>query len=402
MHALSAKLETPAPAPLDPMEVVRELAALPHRGATTTCGARAAELLEQRLRAMGASVTRLPFATPRTYVPIMGWLVTGLIGGLLLGPLLPWLGLALTASAALSGLLFLDWRWSPLMLLPPRGRADNLLAEQPAAPDEERPNTLLLMAHFDSAPISLLYLPSMVKGFRRSLFISMAIIVLAVAVSAAGALHLGPSWVASLRWPLCGYFVALFVLASFDFFRRGYTNGAADNATGVGVALATAAELWRCAPAGWSVKVLLTSAEEVSLVGSGAFVRAHGRSLDPARTHVVNFDGFGAGVVRVVRSTGSITRATYAGPIVDAALETAASNPRFAEISQLDWHVGDFDSINFLRAGFPCLALAAITKEGVIPHLHRPSDVLENVDPAVPALGVEFAVATLKRFMAAG
>ncbi|MCX7030862.1 MAG: M28 family peptidase [Spirochaetes bacterium] len=385
---------------LDPMDVVRELARLPHRGATTPQAAEAANLLERRLKGMGASVRRHTFLTPRTYIPVLGWFLAGLVVGLLLGPAFRWIGLAITAASAVTGLLFLDWRWTPLMLLPPLGRAENLVARHPSAAGGGAPRTLILMAHYDSAPVSLLYLPSMVKSFRQSLFVSLGVIVLTVIVSALMALQVGPVWVRWLRWPLCAYFAVQGVLASLDFFRFGYTNGAADNATGVGVALATASRLWNDPPPGWQVEVLLTSAEEASLVGSIAYVRAHGKELDTSRTFVVNFDGLGAGDVRIVHSTGFITASTYDNPLVHAAMETARRDSRFASVTPVDWHVGDFDSVSFLRRGYACLSLSAVTKEGVMPHLHRPDDVLANVDSQVPALAVDFAEAAIRRFSA--
>ncbi|MCX7028526.1 MAG: M28 family peptidase [Spirochaetes bacterium] len=200
------------------------------------------------------------------------------------------------------------------------------------------------------------------------------------------------------RWPLCAYFTIQAVLASLDFFRFGYTNGAADNATGVGVALATASRLWKNLPPGWQVEVLLTSAEEASLVGSLAYVRAHAKALDKSRTFVVNFDGLVAGELRIVRSTGCITTSTYDSPLVHAAMETARLDSRFASVKPADWHVGDFESVNFLRRGYACLALSSVTKEGVMPNLHRPGDVLANVDSQVSALAVDFAEAAIRRF----
>jgi hypothetical protein len=382
------------------MDVVRELARLTHRGATTPQGAAAADILERRLVQVGASVHRQSFLAPRTYIPTLFWFLGGLIAGLLLGPAVRWVGVAIVGASAIAGVLFLDWRWTPPMLLPPLGRAENLIARHRSAAGEDRPRRLILMAHYDSAPVSLLYLPSMVKSFRQSLVISLAVVILAVILSILMALPGSPSWLAWLRWPLSAYFLVQGVLASVDFFRFGYTNGAADNATGVGAALATASRLWKNPPRGWQVEVLLTSAEEASLVGSLAYVRKHGRELDPSQTFVVNFDGLGAGDVRIIRSTGFITASTYDNPLTRAAVETARLEPRFASVKPADWHVGDFDSVNFLRRGFACLCLTSLTPEGAMAHLHRPGDVLANVDPRVPARAVDFAEAAIRRFAA--
>jgi hypothetical protein len=129
-------------------------------------------------------------------------------------------------------------------------------------------------------------------------------------------------------------------------------------------------------------------------------VRKRGGELDPSRTFVVNFDGLGAGDVRIIHSTGFITPSTYNNPLTHAATETAGREPRFASVKAVDWHVGDFDSVTFLRRGFACLSLTSLTREGVMAHLHRPSDVLANVDPRVPALAADFAEAAIRRFAA--
>jgi Iap family predicted aminopeptidase len=82
---------------------------------------------------------------------------------------------------------------------------------------------------------------------------------------------------------------------------------------------------------------------------------------------------------------------------VDAALQTAASEPRFDGVKPGVWHTGDFDSLWFARAGIPSLTLSAQDSDGCIPNLHRPTDTIDNVDPTLPGLAVDFAAATAKR-----
>jgi len=213
------------------------------------------------------------------------------------------------------------------------------------------------MAHYDSAPVSLLYLPAMVKNFRSSLFVNFFLIVAAFWVSILGALHMGGPLISWARWILALYFLVQGVLTAFDHVRYGYTNGASDNATGTAAAMVTAMRLWENPVPGLGVSVVLTGAEE----------------------------------------TGSLTTLVHANKLVDAAILTAEEEIRFHCIKTATWHTGDFDTIWFARAGIPCLTLTAQDKNAAIPHLHRPEDVIENLDPLLTQLAVDFAERVIRR-----
>ncbi len=383
---------------LDPVDILRKLTDLPHRGATTEHEREAADILAHSLQQLGAAVERQPFATPRTYITEVWWLVGGTALGLLLLPALPWLAFVLVAVSVGAGLIYFDWRFSPVSLLPPRATSWNVIGRIPhQAPVD---NKLILMAHYDSAPVSLLYLPSMVGGFRQSLRISLALLVAAVPVALLSVLGIGHPVVTWLRWLLALYFVAQGLMSTIDYLRLGFSNGAADNASGVAAAITTAERLWRSPIPGWDVEVVLTGAEEANLKGSRAYYLAQRSHLDAEHTYLLNFDNIGAGQLRIITRTGSLTDVVYDNALVDAALETAASEPRFQTVKPGVRHTGDFDSIWFARAGVPSLTLSAQDEAGLIPNLHRPTDTLQNVDESVPRLAVDFAEATIRRLAA--
>jgi len=352
-------------ASLDPMAIVRDLAALPHRGATTVEERQAADILERHLKSLGASVERQGFVTPKTYVGEVWWLIAALEAGLLLTPLLGWVAFA----------------WVALCVA-------------------QAHKKLILMGHYDSAPVSRLYLPSMVKGFRQSLLMSLGLMLVAVVVVLLAVLRIGLPWVNWLRYLLMLYFLVQGVMSSIDYWRLGFTNGAADNATGTAVAVATAERLWRAPIPGWDVEVVLTSAEEANLKGALAYFRARRAELDPRNTYLFNFDNLGAGKIKIVTRTGSVTNIVYQNALVDAALQTAAGDARFQDVKPGVWHTGDFDSAWFARAGIPSLTLSAQDEQGLIPNLHRPGDTLANVDTNLPRHAVEFAEATIRRLAA--
>lgn len=387
---------------IDPMVIVRDLSELPHRGATTAEERRAADIVAGHLGRLGAVVDRQAFRTPKTYVWEVWWLAGGLIAGLLLIPLASWYALALVALCAGLAIFHFDWRATPISMLPPRSRSENVIGRDPRSANADPApvrgkKKLILMGHYDSAPASLLYHPALVKNFRQSLLISLGLMLLSVCISLLELLDLGQPVIAWMRYLLAFYFLVQIVFTSVDYLRYGYTNGASDNATGAAVAIATAARLWLRPIPDWEVELVLTGAEEVGMVGSRAYYLANREKLDSAHTYVLNVDNMGRGDITIITRTGSICNVVYDNPLVDAARRVAATDSRFNDVRTGVWHTGDFDSIWFARAGVQSLTLSAQDGEGCIPNLHRPTDVIENVDEAVPRLAVDFAEATIRR-----
>jgi len=73
-----------------------------------------------------------------------------------------------------------------------------------------------------------------VKNFRRSLLMNVALMLVAAVVAWLYALGVGLPWVDWARYLLAGYFLIQGFIASVDYWRLGFTNGAADNASGAG------------------------------------------------------------------------------------------------------------------------------------------------------------------------
>jgi Iap family predicted aminopeptidase len=95
-----------------------------------------------------------------------------------------------------------------------------------------------------------------------------------------------------------------------------------------------------------------------------------------------------------------MTPVVYDNALVDAALETAASDPKFQHIKPGAWHTADFDSVWFARAGIPSVTISSQDAQGLIPFLHRPDDTIENVDANVVLSAIDFAEATIRRLAA--
>ena len=203
----------------------------------------------------------------------------------------------------------------------------------------------------------------------------------------------------ALRYLLALYFVGQGIIAWGDFLRFGYSNGASDNATGVATACGVFERLARSPISGWQIDVLLTSAEEVGMIGARSFYEDHKAELG-SDVYVLNFDTLTAGNLRLFTRTGILSSICYQNPLVEAARGVASSNPRFSPVQSAEWTTGDFDTACFARGGVPSLTIGSLDESGGMPHIHRPEDTLANVDTTLAEQAVAFAEATVRRLAA--
>jgi Peptidase family M28 len=237
---------------------------------------------------------------------------------------------------------------------------------------------LILMAHWDTAPISLLYRPEMVGNFRKSL--KMSLILMMFAQFLAISQFLIPNdFLLLVSNILALYFIIQGITATIDFFRLGYSNGASDNATGVAAAIETTKKLWAKNLQNLDIELVITGAEEAGMIGSRAYMKAHYQEFTK-ETYLINFDTLGSGDLKIITQTGSWSTIVYDNELVKTAKEITTKIASLNEVKTGAWHTADFDSVWFQRAGIPSLTLAALDKNGRMPNIHRPTDILANVD----------------------
>lgn len=375
----------------DPISFLRDLCRLPHRGAATRNETKAANLLADTLGTLGAVVSREPFQTPKTYATIVYWLIGGLLTGLALVPVT---GVAVGLVAYFSWLAwhYFNWRYSFITRFPVQHTAYNVVGHWPVRPSSTvpaEPLTVMLMAHYDTAPVSLLYGPKQQAGFRISLIVSLGLMVLAVVVALLEAVGTGLPVVTYLRYGLMAYFVAQAIIGTAGYWLRGYTNGASDNATGVAAALATADRL-RHLP-DLDLRVVLTSAEEVGMIGAYQYVEQHKRNWKPEKMLVINFDTLGAGKLTVVEQTGTLETIRYDNKPTQLARQLLQTDGFKGRAQVGRWHTADFDSVWFVRNNIPVLALCALDADGRMPRIHQLSDTLDALDLAALHTAVDLA-----------
>lgn len=384
-----------------PDRFLRDLCALPHRGAATSNEAQAVRILQTYLVNMGASVRTEPFQTPRTYVTIVYWLIGGLLVSLALVPATG-VAVGLVWYFILLAWLYFNWRYSFITKFPPQHTAHNVVGRWPAAQSGESTRKVILMAHYDTAPVSLLYGPKQQAGFRTSLIFSLGLMLAVGVVATVEALGAGLPYITYFRYGLMAYFVVQAVTGTLGYWLRGYTNGASDNATGVAAALATADRLRAAGVPNLDVEVVLTSAEEAGMIGAYHYVEAHQRGWNRARTLAINFDTLGAGQLTVIEQTGTLETIRYDNAPTQLARQLLQTDTFRGRARMGRWHTADFDSVWFVRNRIPVLALCAQDADGRMPRIHQPDDTLAPVDTTPLHTAVDLAEAVINEWKEGG
>ncbi|RYF77748.1 MAG: M28 family peptidase, partial [Cytophagaceae bacterium] len=317
---------------------------------------------------------------------IVGILLVGiglaLSGGFLVGQL----GVILGGFALSQAWLYFNWREAPMTRFPGQHRAVNVLAQWPVPKNVSVKLHVILMAHYDTAPISALYGLKQQKALRVSLIVSLFLMTLGVILSIVYTFGGTSSVVFWSLWGIALYLVIAATISTLGYLTKGYTNGASDNATGVVAAIETATRLQTISQSGalpgTLVEVVLPSATEVGMLGSLAYLKKNKATWpDGGRnTIVINFDTLGAGTLTVVEQTGTVEVIRYTNALTELA-RNLLDQPDFAMRAQPGrWHNGDFDSVWFVREGLPTLALCALDKDGAMPRIHQVDDVPDLVD----------------------
>lgn len=375
---------------MKPEEIVKKLASFKHRGASTEAEPLVLEFLSSLFP--DKQLEKQAFRTPKTYISVVWWLIGGLSLGLLFLLSFPFIGVVLTFLFVTMALLYFNWYASPVTSFPPQVTSHNLIIRKPSETQNSK-KRVILMAHWDTAPISLLYTPQMVGNFRQSLKMSLILMVLAESVAI---IHFFfenqiTYW---LALGLAVYFIIQGITATIDFFRFGYSNGASDNATGVAAAIETANQIWESGKDKIDIELVITGAEEVGMIGARAYFLAHQKNFTKDDV-LINFDTLGNGDLKVIIQTGSWSNIVYENDLVKRMKQIISSKPEFSNITTGAWHTADFDSVWFQRAGIQSVTLAALDKNGRMPNIHRPTDTLENVDFKPMNEAIKLAVETV-------
>jgi Iap family predicted aminopeptidase len=110
-------------------------------------------------------------------------------------------------------------------------------------------------------------------------------------------------------------------------------------------------------------------------------------------SYLINFDTLGAGSLKLITKTGSWTTIIYDNAVTKVGVNLIKTDERFTNVQTGSWHTADFDSVWFARGGVPCVTLAALDQNGLMPRIHRLEDILDNVDTTPMLQAIDFAEA---------
>jgi hypothetical protein len=366
------------------MDHVRYLAeTIGPRGSTTPQEAEAARYAAQVLRDAGLEPVTVPFTSARS-----AWYPYALFSGLaLVSELLFWIGgrwgaiaaLALIAPTLASVLLELAFRPNPLRWLLPKGRSQNVWARlQPRGEVRER---VVLLGHLDTHRTPLVFSTDRwVRLFSMLVPVGLISSVLLLILFAVGIAATGWLWrLLSLPFAISILGILLLTLQA-DL--TPYTAGANDNASGAGIVLSVAQRLKGEPLAHTEVWVVLSGCEEVGCYGAEAFAQAHRDELGHAAWITIDSaDGTGASPGYLRHETFLLT--THSDPNLLALADRVASRH-----PELDAHAYTFrgaytEGVIGGKHGFRVLTLSGHRRDGMLPEWHRPTDVVENLDPEV-------------------
>ena len=209
---------------------------------------------------------------------------------------------------------------------------------------------VFLMAHYDS----------------KSQPIPLVARIVCVVAAIIGSLVAGSLVLCSLRWPqliqIAIYPAGLAILSILPLLILNPGNqspGAIDNASGVGTVVHLA-EVLASSASTWidkiQVTILLTSAEELGLMGASAYLRSHQDCLKQQSQadglYILNFDGVGTDGALIWVGTRRL-KSRLPGLVMEVCQECGLSVRRFALWGAL------FDHIPFMQAGLDAISLAS-------------------------------------------
>jgi hypothetical protein len=360
-------------------EEIDQLVAIEGRGPGTDAERRAAQHLRSRLEALGRDVeVEATWIRPNWPLAYTAYALLGIVASIV-STASAVTGIVLAAIALPAAVLDLSGRLHTGRRLTGRRGSQNVVSREGG----DRPGTLVLVAHYDSAHAGFAYGGLLARAGRRigpfrPLVLALATILVTSILRNAGIDHAAVSVV---------QFVATIVLILalpllIDIALSSTVPGASDNASGVATVLRLA-ERYGDDLEHFDVWVLLTGGEEAFAEGMRTWMRRHRRELDRTRTIFLNVDAVGGGDLRYARREGPLLPASphprlvaLAGQIAEEDAEEGRYNARPLAIRAVT------DALAARRAGFPAITVTCRAEDGTAAHLHRHSDTPDAIDPA--------------------
>ena len=334
------------------------------------------------LKNLGYKVEEQPFRT----VPTFSWAFFILY-------LLPALAFAISfgnkLAAAITAILatllfFLELNTvETVSRLLPNGQSRNVIARRQNS--AEAKHQVVLVAHIDTSKAALNFSPQLVKGFRTSFLL------MVLAMSATALLSLIHAFLPNgpFLWLQVPFILYLLITAGFLLHRENwnrYTEGANDNASGVGIVLALAEQLRNLVP-NLDLWCLITGAEEAGTFGMIRFLEARGHDFRDA--HFLNLDNVGAGTFHFMSGEGMFPTWKSSPELLKLCQQVRDEHPELG-VKQGVYNLMSTDALPALARGYQAISFLAVDDHGLLPNWHWLSDTLENVDENTLNRGQQF------------
>jgi peptidase M28-like protein len=371
---------------LEPLDDIEALVACGERGPGTDAERRAARRLEARLRELGREARVEPILVRPGYALTHLIHAVAGIGGSVVSVSSPLAGAIVLLVTAVSAFGDLTGTFHLARRLTGRRASQNVISGE----DGGRPGTLVLVAHYDAGRAGGAFGPRLTErlaalgqairrpiGGFEPLFWSIVVGLVCALLRLVG-IDATPLTVVQF---LATVVLILSVPLLADIALSDTVPGANDNASGVATVLRLA-ERYGSDLDHFDVWVLLTGAEEGMELGVRAWLRAHRRELDRARTAFLCVDQVGYGTVRYARREGYLIAHRQHRALVELcdqiAEEDAGGEGRYRARSYVSRSATDAHAARV--AGFPAISVSCLGALDYARHHHRPSDTVENLD----------------------
>ena len=371
---------------IDSRDQIERLVGFQGRQAGTDAERRAANHLAAQLARLGRRAEVEPITVhPR-------WHITHLIHALLAIA-----GSAISVESALAGTILvalaaigtigdITGRAPVTRLITGRRASQNVVSTE----DNDRPGTLILSAHYDTARGGAAYGTTeavrATLGHRLKRPIGPAepfvwSILLLLVTTAARLAGLDNTVLSAVQFvPTVVLILSLPYLA--DIALSHPVPGANDNASGVATVLRLA-ERYGGTLDHLDVWVLLPGAQEAGALGTRAWIKRHKSELDPLSTIVVNVDEVGAGTVRYASKEGPLLALRQHPRLIalcDQIRDEDAGEGRYNARPQTARRPGDAYAAR--AGGIPAITISTSGALDRAPHHHRVTDAPAEIDDA--------------------
>ena len=353
------------------------------RGSTTPMEAQAAQYAAQVLQKLELDPVIETFRSARS-----NWHPYALFSGLMIASSLffsfgdRWgtvVALLLSLFSLLSAILELSFRPNPLRWILPTGDSQNAWASIP--PSGKPAKKVVLMGHLDTHRTPLAFsTDAWVKVFGILVPLGLVSSILLIILLIIGLFDPGSLW-RFLSIPFLVIFAAFFAITiQADF--TPYAPGANDNASGAAIVLHLAERLKAEPLTQTAVWAVLDGCEEVGCYGAEAFAKVHQDELQEIIWIAVDNVG-GRDTVPHYLTQETFFLSTRSDPGLVALAGIVASKHPKLEATPHHFRGAFTNGVIGGKYGFRVLTLLSFRTDGGLPEWHRPTDVIENVDPDV-------------------